>query len=307
MEYPKNQAVVFIKPNAANGDTETLVKTMFKTCGIEIIHDTLIQPHAIRERIDGHYGAISSRAMTQPPANLVLPDLALEDFCYKFGLLWADAIANGWVKNAADASKDWGLDVDAMEIAWRQAERENRVLKIGSGLYLGRIASDKFVINGFYLRMRERYTQATTSMPFYIVSWSSKTLSWEQFREHLIGCTDPSKATDGSLRAIIYQRWQELGLETQPNTGDNAIHASASPLEALTEIENWRRGISCYNTILQFDVMFYLFTRSLIPMAKIQEWMGNAMVVYDGKPIAVFDLVENMDAPKMVDVLRYVG
>jgi hypothetical protein len=33
--------------------------------------------------------------------------------------------------------------------------------------------------------------------------------------------------------------WQALGLTAQPDTGDNGVHASASPFEGLAERMNW--------------------------------------------------------------------
>ena len=34
-------------------------------------------------------------------------------------------------------------------------------------------------------------------------------------------------------------KWRELGLGAEPNTGDNGVHASASPFEGLAERNNW--------------------------------------------------------------------
>ena len=37
----------------------------------------------------------------------------------------------------------------------------------------------------------------------------------------------------------LCSEWQSLGLKSEPNTGDNGVHASASPFEALAERTNW--------------------------------------------------------------------
>ena len=34
-------------------------------------------------------------------------------------------------------------------------------------------------------------------------------------------------------------RYKALGLTSKPNTGDNGVHASASPFEAMAERANW--------------------------------------------------------------------
>merc|ERR1719427_180707 len=79
-------------------------------------------------------------------------------------------------------------------------------------------------------------------MIYYLkVEWSPSdlNLSWEKFRLNVLGTTDPSQADKGSIRGRIYQDWEQLGLEAQPNTGLNGIHGSASAFEALIERMNW--------------------------------------------------------------------
>ena len=55
----------------------------------------------------------------------------------------------------------------------------------------------------------------------------------------VLGATDPSTASEGSVRRAIFDKWEELGLAKQPSTGENGVHASASPLEGLFERMNW--------------------------------------------------------------------
>jgi hypothetical protein len=38
---------------------------------------------------------------------------------------------------------------------------------------------------------------------------------------------------------MILDQWEALGLKSMPNTGDNGVHASASPSDALAERANW--------------------------------------------------------------------
>ena len=47
----------------------------------------------------------------------------------------------------------------------------------------------------------------------------------------VLGPTDPSTAPPDSLRGQIMSGWEGLGLAAPPNTGDNGVHASASPFE----------------------------------------------------------------------------
>ena len=80
-----------------------------------------------------------------------------------------------------------------------------------------------FVINGFYMAMREKFTKPGTSIYYYLVEWDPAKLSWEDFRGKVLGATDPAKAEGGSLRRAIYTDWKQLGLAAEPNVGDNGI------------------------------------------------------------------------------------
>ena len=86
-----------------------------------------------------------------------------------------------------------------------------------------------FVINGFYMSMREKFTLPEAKLHYFVVDWSADALSWEDFRGKVLGATDPATAEDGAIRKMILDKWEELGLKSLPNVGDNGVHASASP------------------------------------------------------------------------------
>ena len=92
------------------------------------------------------------------------------------------------------------------------------------------------------MAMREKYTKPGEKIYYYLVEWDPAKLSWEDFRGKVLGATDPSTAADGSLRKTIFSQWKSLGLKSEPNVGDNGVHASASPFEALAERLNWMKA-----------------------------------------------------------------
>ena len=79
---------------------------------------------------------------------------------------------------------------------------------------------------------------------YYCVEWDDATCSWDTFRSSLIGPTDPVDAPPDSLRGLIAARWEELGLPGPCDRGDNAVHGSASPFEAMIERCNWLTSAS---------------------------------------------------------------
>jgi len=146
-----------------------------------------------------------------------------------------------------------------------------------------------FVINGFYMAMREKYTKSGSSIYYYIVEWEPAKLSWEDFRGKVLGATDPSTAADGSLRKEIFTNWKSLGLKAEPNVGDNGVHASASPFEALAERLNWM-GAS-----LDTDPFGKAMLASGIPADTVMTWTKDPQVLYEGKKQSLFDLLEDLD------------
>merc|ERR1711871_1582966 len=89
------------------------------------------------------------------------------------------------------------------------------------------------------MKMREAYTAPGKEIYYMTVEWPAASLSWADFRGNVLGGTDPKTANKGSIRNDIFLQYKELGLSSEPNTGDNGVHASASPYEALAERMNW--------------------------------------------------------------------
>jgi len=148
-----------------------------------------------------------------------------------------------------------------------------------------------FVINGFYMSMREKFTTAEAKLHYMTVEFDADTLSWEDFRGQVLGATDPPTAAEGSLRKLILDKWQELGLATEPNVGDNGVHASASPFEAMAERNNWL-GVA-----LDQDPFAQALMTAGISKETIAAWTKDPQVdIGEGKKGSLFDALEDMNA-----------
>ena len=124
-----------------------------------------------------------------------------------------------------------------------------------------------------------------------MVEWDAKACSWADFRGQVLGPTDPAEAPAGSLRGMIMARWQELGLKAEPDVGDNGVHASASPFEALAERMNW------LGADLEADGFGSALLEAGIPAKMIRMWTVDPQVAYlDGSKGSLFDALEDMDA-----------
>jgi hypothetical protein len=127
------------------------------------------------------------------------------------------------------------------------------------------------------------------SIHYYLVEWDPAKLSWADFREKTLGATDPATAADGALRKEIFKGWKALGLASEPNVGDNGVHASASPFEALAERLNW------VGATLETDPFGKAMLASGIPKDTIMAWTKDPQVPFEGKKASLFDLLEDLD------------
>jgi nucleoside diphosphate kinase len=147
-----------------------------------------------------------------------------------------------------------------------------------------------FVINGFYMSMRGKYTTAPASIYYFTTEWEASELSWDDFRNKVLGATDPASAEAGSLRNTVYQQWKEQGLPALPDTGDNGIHASASPFEAMSERMNW------LNVELDDDDFAKGMMASGISAETINLWRNDPQVVVGDAKVSLFDSLEDMSS-----------
>lgn len=49
---------------------------------------------------------------------------------------------------------------------------------------------DIFVVNGFYMAMRGKFTEAPAKIHYFAVKWDAAALSWEDFRGKVTGRED---------------------------------------------------------------------------------------------------------------------
>uniref|UniRef100_A0A7S4G7Y2 Nucleoside-diphosphate kinase n=1 Tax=Eutreptiella gymnastica TaxID=73025 RepID=A0A7S4G7Y2_9EUGL len=157
------------------------------------------------------------------------------------------------------------------------------------------MAQPIYVINGFYMAMREKYTGPGASISYMLVEWDSAKLSWEDFRGKVLGATDPSAAAAGSLRRQIFEQWRALGLKSEPNVGDNGVHASASPFEALAERMNW------VGAKLSSDEFGKAMLAAGISGETLMNWTKDPQVEFAGKKQSLFDLLEDLDCKRCIE------
>jgi len=190
--------------------------------------------------------------------------------------------------------------------AWAACKKAKRLVKFGGGFYCGFVTvGDKstYTLNGFFMSMRSKFCKPDVSIHYYVVDFDPAELSWVSFRGDVLGPTDPATAPADSLRGLINSGWQELGLAEAPNVGDNGVHASASPFEALAEKMNW----------LQLDPKADSFGAEVLGLVGAQtlgEWKVDPQVILPdggGKRGSVFDQLEDSDRAACAAKLGDIG
>merc|ERR1719253_1368259 len=289
---PKNSAFVFVKPHAVTEKTTDMVRKGLKAKGLRITSEGVLTSEVIDEKklIDQHYYAIASKATILKPHELNVPK---DKFKSSFGLEWDDALAKGIVLNAMDACKEFDCTADELNEAWAACKKAKQLVKFGGGFYCGLVSmkgKQRYVFNGFFMTMRSAFTAPGRSIHYYTVEWDEDKLSWEDFRGKVLGPTDPAEAPADSLRGQVLAKWKDLGLKSEPNVGDNGVHASASPFEAFAERNNWM-GIPVFK-----DRFGRLMLDAEVSMETIKAWSVDPQVNLGDKQGSIFDALEDMDA-----------
>jgi len=298
-----HSAFVFIKPHAVTDSVKKLVAERMSAEGIGIVAEGRIAAEVIDKNrlIDTHYGAIASRAMSQKPSEMPVQQKAKDEFKKAFGISWEEAVKDGKVFNLADGAKKLGCSLDDVGDKYDALKKGETLIKFGGGFYCGKV-DGIYVINGFYARMRAQFTVPGECIYYYVVEWDPNRLSWADFRGKVLGGTDPKTADASSLRHAIYKGWKGLELTSEPNTGNNGLHASASPFEALAERVNW------LDASAQSDFYGRAMLALGIPLETLASWSSDPAVPFQGKKQSLFDLLEDLDSAaclkKSVRILR---
>lgn len=298
----KNSAFLFIKPHANVPKVVELVENRLRKAKIGIVQQGEVRSLDLQggKIIDRHYGSLAMRALKTKPLHLAVLDEGRKGFEEVFKLSWREALERDLVVNAKEAERRLGLHPDGVELdrLWSPLQFGEGKVKLASSCYAGRIRG-LYVINGFYMGMRAKFTCADRPVHWMSIHWNSEDISWETFRKDFIGHTDPTRAPSESLRGEVLKKWAELKLKAEPDTGNNVVHASASPFEALLERMNWlQRGISD-------DPFGQALLAEGITEETLKGWSKDPVITQEGgRTCALFDFFENLDSDKCLQMAK---
>ena len=217
---PQNHSFFFIKPHAHNEAVEALVRQTLAASQIDVVSSGTISAAAIDDGglIDKHYGTLAERAMDVPPAELpVWSEAKAAEFEKLAGQSHTAAAAAGQLLNLRQAQALLPTaSPKEIERQWRAGE----CLKLAPGTYVAKLSeASVWVVNGFYASMRAKFTDAELNpagIKWLQLRWDESALTWQAFRDDVVGATDCKAAREGSLRNLVLQRWEALGLRAAP-------------------------------------------------------------------------------------------
>lgn len=94
------------------------------------------------------------------------------------------------------------------------------------------VAGERIVVlNPFHPQQIAHYTQAGKSILIFECQTDT---DWEVLRRDMTGATDPTRAVEGSIRRMLLENKDKLGLR-DVSTASNGVHFSAGPLEGMVE------------------------------------------------------------------------
>nr|CCC93847.1 conserved hypothetical protein [Trypanosoma congolense IL3000] len=271
-----NYAFLWVKPHACSKEVEAWVPRALAEHRVEVISSGCMLMHDVfrKELADRKQCALYRNAMTREAHEIPITTKQMVEFELAFGMTWGTALSLHLVVNAARAVERMGA-LDLLK-EWDGAPRK---VCLSPALYIAFIEKEGlYVVNGFYPYLRSRmYTGSHVF--WYVVSWDSEVLTWEEFHRHVIGGDVPDKAEKSSLRHTLYNSWEELGLLRPPDGVDNGFCASSTPIEGISDRVAWL-GID-----VQQDVFGRLLLMSGIPAGYLRQMLDNPCVRHRDEPL----------------------
>jgi nucleoside diphosphate kinase len=232
--WPENQALIFLKPEAtavdSGVDVAGVLEVLFERMehfGIETGAISVVGSAQLRESgvIERHYGVINEianrgRAALTPAAEAKLTDELPEDA----------EVLGGFEALKAFADQT----ADSLEALVDSAGST----RLAGGTYASSVEIDGrplVVLNGFHPAQVEYFTAPGRAI---VLIEGLTDLAWEKLRTEFTGATNPAKAVEGSVRAELRARADELVLGTVDQSR-NSLHCSAGPIEGLAELNRF--------------------------------------------------------------------
>ncbi len=249
IESSLNTAFIYIKPHAISRAAISLVYNYFGSHNLSILKHGKVylqngEGLALFDRI---YSEERSLAQDRKPESIIMDEKMKTTFVFHFGEEWDECIASNSIFNASDVCSNFGISHSELLAAWLVSCSRGKHGLISEFMECCQIEISNakraiYCINGHYMSARDEFAAQSITLPYFVLEWKSSEMSWDRFYEEVIGYYNPEKAKQSSLRGMLYQHWEELGLQSYPNSVMNLVHASKSSFNAIIEQLEFVKG-----------------------------------------------------------------
>jgi nucleoside diphosphate kinase len=298
--YGLNNWLCFIKPEITRPSETinldailTLILDRIAAFGFTIHSATLLSADYLRDHrlIKQHYGVLDDVATKGKAA---LSEAAAE----RLEALYGQPLAHLKVMGGFELLEAYPFfNAHSLDCLWQNQEN----VKLTGGTYVEKVRVDLetiYLLNGFHPKQLEHFTVSGRSIVLLDLSGD---LSWAESRRHFIGATNPLKAEEGSLRRLLLEQKAALGLP-EVSQSFNGVHLSAGPVEALVERLRFE---SDYDSGCMIEPGSLPFGQQLVKaLGHVPDaLLSNEIVTWEGHHTSIFDLTEEMDSTKAIEVL----
>jgi hypothetical protein len=298
-----HQFVLFLKPEVTAVHEGVNVQAALKLI-LERLTAFEVSVHAIRvlpasyldkhSILDQHYGVIN--AISKQGAS-ALADAARE----KLHTVFADEIEQGALILGGHQFLSEQSDFSALALS--TLNDNIGTTKLGGGSYcmkLNVLGQTYLLLNPFHAYQLVPFTTPGRAI---IVLEGRSNKDWEVLRSELTGATNPAKAHEGSIRAELLARKEELNLKAV-NQGNNGVHLSAGPLEGMVELKRFFSDHEVGKTLDWTDLRFgQQLADAGVSRERITELAANIPLNVEGQPVPAFDLTEEVNAAEALKSL----
>jgi hypothetical protein len=148
------------------------------------------------------------------------------------------------------------------------------------------------LFNGFHPEQLDRYIVPGSSIFAIVCRTSAK---WSSLRQDLTGATNPARAKEGSIRALLLRNAATIGLP-EVSSGKNGVHVSAGPVEAMVEIRRFCSDLDRGQAVHLRDTTFGSVLARDDQQGRLEFYASNPSTVAAAGVQPLFDVTEEMDA-----------
>jgi hypothetical protein len=175
--------------------------------------------------------------------------------------------------------------------------------KIKSGFYVRKIRRDGkniLLVNGFHPEQLFHYTNPSHKIVLLLLHSNT---AWSVLRNEMVGASFPENGTPDSIRGALYTHPKEYGFESV-TIGNNCVHLSAGPFEAMFEIVNFFGNIAGIELEKQPPLTLQRMLKASIDYELAVSVLDNPQINRSGKSVDLFTATEDMNTDEAIALFK---